>query len=143
MTSARPDIRYMQLAEACGIPCCFGGGKSPEDLAEQLKALLNGKSDAGNHKKTAQINASDTLFALLKQPRPTADPNAFLWLDAVNVYGARTEPYVLTPETRGASFMPFYRKIDALGYKLLPPESGRRNFFFRACRYALNHLMRK
>lgn len=143
MTSARPDIRYMQLAEACGIPCCSGGGKSPEDLAEQLKALLNGKSDAGNHKKTAQINASDTLFALLKQPRPTADPNAFLWLDAVNVYGARTEPYVLTPETRGASFMPFYRKIDALGYKLLPPESGRRNFFFRACRYALNHLMRK
>ena len=143
MTSARPDIRYMQLAEACGIPCCSGGGKSPEDLAEQLKALLNGKSDAGNHKKTAQIHASDTLFALLKQPRPTADPNAFLWLDAVNVYGARTEPYVLTPETRGASFMPFYRKIDALGYKLLPPESGRRNFFFRACRYALNHLMRK
>lgn len=148
MTSAQPDDWHMRLAETYGIPCCSGSGKSPEDLAEQLKDLLHGQKTPDKETQQTEMpdNDGDALFALLKQPRPSAKSGgvpAASWLDAMNAYGARTEPYVLVPETRGASFMPFYRKIDALGYKLLPPESGRRNFFFRACRYALNHLLRK
>ena len=75
-----------------------------------------------------------------EKKQSTAQMIADEMLEILNRYRIHFEPYALLPEVRGAAFAPLYRELDQLGYRLLPAESPRRDFFFRAFRYLLRRL---
>ena len=129
---------YAVPAAESGVPCFNGTGLSPENLAEKLRAFLNGGEVAGTAEEPAGQPAGLVLFDL---QRPAASGvSADKMLEIWNRYRINFEPYALLPEVRGAAFAPLYRELDQLGYRLLPAESSRRDFVFRAFRYLLRRL---
>ena len=132
---------YLDRAETEGVPVLAAAGATPEELAEKLTAVLN--SGPVPHRQRPAGTTGAELFRLNSSgPAAAAEPQREL-LEMLAQYQLSHEPYMVLPEARGASFVSLYRKADALGYRLLPPESPRRDFFFRALRYVLKRLLRK
>ena len=132
---------YLDRAEAEGVPVLTAAGSAPEELTEELTRILNGSPVP--HRQRPAGNTGADLFRLDPSgPVSGAGPQREL-LEMLARYQLSHEPYMVLPEARGASFVALYRKADALGYRLLPPESPRRDFVFRALRYVLKCLVRK
>ncbi|OQA78707.1 MAG: hypothetical protein BWY31_04317 [Lentisphaerae bacterium ADurb.Bin242] len=139
--------RILIPASEYGIPIISSRGKLPDALANSLRKILSGDKRENlvfSRPGTESVaNAWDVLFRSLSETRPAADASsapARQLLNSLFHYRDHFEPYCLPPPARGASFMPFYRVLDSLATRLFPPESPRRDFFFRAGRYLLKRL---
>ncbi|MBQ9337122.1 MAG: glycosyltransferase [Lentisphaeria bacterium] len=132
---------YADRAGAEGVPMLTAPGVTPEELSEKLTSLLNG-APVPQRERPSGDDGMELFRLSASGPIPGTEPLREL-LEMLNRYQLGHEPYMVLPEARGASFVPIYRKADALGYRLLPPESPRRDFVFRALRYVLRHLQRK
>ena len=132
---------YTDRAGAQGVPVLELPGATAEELAEKLTSVLNGAPVL--HRERSAETAGTELFRLNSSgPVSGSEPQREL-LEMLTRYQMSHEPYMVLPEARGASFVPLYRKVDTLGYRLMPQESPRRDFIFRALRYVLKRLQRK
>jgi len=132
---------YPDRAEADGVPVLTVHGATPEELSEKLTDVLNGA--AVPHRERPAGNSGMELFRLNSAgPVSGTEPLREL-LEMLNRYRDNYEPYTVLPEARGDAFAPLYRELDALGYRLLPENSPRRHFIFRAVCYVLKRLRRK
>lgn len=140
-TSGGIEPLYSVRAAEADVPCFNGSGLPPETLAEKLAGFMNG-TPSGELRERIPA-PEDGGLNLFDWKNPVPGPAAFPaddLLEELNRYRMNYEPYVLLPEARGATFVPIYRELDMLGYRLLPSKSPRRNFFFRAARYLLKRL---
>ena len=142
MTSGNTDNQlYAQAADAAGIPCFQIPNSDSSALAAELSGILKGNlSHAAG--PAAEKRSGIELF---RSPGPAVENSekrfpAEELLETLAGYQQKFEPYVLRPANRGPSFIQLYRKLDELMYRILPPVSGRRDWFYRACRYVLNRL---
>ena len=140
MTSGEKDCPlYSDMAREMCIPCYRSENPTPEDLAAELTARLKGIRQTPDCTNTAVQCCGQELFARMQDTRDCPDAPAD-FLDVLSSCRLNTEPYLLQPAPRGESLIKLYRKIDSWVYRILPPESSRRKFFCKACRYVLNRL---
>ena len=143
-TSGETDCAlYAEAAKTAGVPCFGSKGLSPESLAEELTALLQ---TSGAESDLPGPAGSDNGLALLRNMKRGPEQKIAMgnvFLQALDSYQLKFEPYVLLPENRGPSFIQLYRRLDELVYRILPPASPRRDWVFRACRYVLNRFKKK
>ena len=129
-------------AKAAGVPCFHFVSRSPEQLAEELTGILNG-TRTGLCLSGPAADCGMALFRPEADVPAKSDFPAGEFLQILNSYQLKFEPYVLLPAKKGASLIPLYRQLDAWVYRLLPAESPRRDWFYRACRWVLNRIKRK
>ena len=140
MTSAKDDCSiYAEMAKQAGKPVFLSQTPAPEILAEKLSGILKGR-EKGSEVPEQQDCSGLELFRDMNSKSASGSFISEDLLETLAGYQQKFEPYALLPANRGPSFIQLYRKLDELMYRFFPPASGRRDWFYRACRYVLNRL---
>lgn len=140
MTSAKDDCSiYAQMAKQAGKPVFLSQTPSPEILTEKLSGILKGQEKDSEVPELQDCSGLELFRNMNSGSAPGPFPAEEL-LETLAGCQQKFEPYALLPANRGPSFIQLYRKLDELMYRVFPPASGRRDWFYRACRYVLNRL---
>jgi glycosyltransferase involved in cell wall biosynthesis len=143
MTSAKSDCSiYAETAKQAGKPVFLSQTPSPEILAEKLSGILKGLEKGSEVPEQQDCSGLELFRDMISGSAPGPFPAEEL-LETLAGYQQKFEPYELLPANRGPSFIQIYRKLDELMYRILPPVSGRRDWFFRFGRFVLNRFSKK